>query len=630
MNGYGRGRSVSHNALRAARALEEPYPVIRFVSLVAAVLFAAAALAADPAKTLRFAFPVAETSFDPAAISDVYSSNVVVNIFDAPLTYDYLARPLKLVPNTLAAMPEVLEDGTLYRMRVKPGIYFADDPAFKGRKRELTAEDYVYSIKRIFDPKRKSPNLYLVEGTIVGMDEVLAAARRDNRMDYDTPVEGLRALDRYTFQIRLKQPNYNFLYYLEYCNITCAVAREVDEYYGDRVGEHPVGTGPYRLAFWKRSSKMVFDANPNYREDTFEATPPAGDPLAQRIYARLKGRRLPMVGHVEVDVIEEPQPRWLAFLNGEHDIIRRVPDEFANIALPGGRLAPNLARRGITLDRNPGMEVTYSYFAMKDPVVGGYTPDRVALRRAISLGNNIEEEIRIPRKGQAIAAQSPIGPGAAGYDPDFRSTAVEYDPAKAKALLDMFGYVDCDGDGWRDLPRAKASDPCKPLSIEYAAAPDQAQQALVELWKKNMDAIGIRMTFRREKWPDLLKASKAGQLQMWGVGWSAAVPDADSFFVLLYGPNAGQANHSRFDLPQFNRLYEQAKRLPDGPERNAIYREMNRLFLVYMPWRLGVHRYLNDLVQPWVLGYHRHPVMRSYWKYIDIDLARLAEAGAAR
>ena len=141
-----------------------------------------------------------------------------------------------------------------------------------------------------------------------------------------------------------------------------------------------------------------------------------------------------------------------------------------------------------------------------------------------------------------------------------------------------------------------------------------------------MDAIGVRMTFKRAKWPDLLKESKAAKLQMWGVGWSAAVPDADSFFVLLYGPNAGQANHSRFNLPEFDRLYEQAKRLPDGAERNAIYREMNRLFLVYSPWRLHVHRFYNDLLQPWVTGYLRHPVMRGWWKYIDIDLPRYAAA----
>ena len=239
----------------------------RIFPFILAAVMAALAPAAAADKVLRYAFPVAETGFDPAQISDLYSSTAIENIFDTPLTYDYLTRPAKLIPNTLESLPQVSEGGTLYRMRVRPGIYFADDPAFNGRKRELTAEDYVYSIKRIFDPRLKSPNLYLLEGNIAGMDEVLARSRKANRMSYDTAVEGLRTLDRYTFQIRLKQPNYNFLYYLAYCNITCAVAREVAEAYGDRTMEHPVGTGPYRLAFWKRSSKMVFERNPDYRDD---------------------------------------------------------------------------------------------------------------------------------------------------------------------------------------------------------------------------------------------------------------------------------------------------------------------------------------------------------------------------
>jgi ABC-type transport system substrate-binding protein len=213
-----------------------------------------------------------------------------------------------------------------------------------------------------------------------------------------------------------------------------------------------------------------------------------------------------------------------------------------------------------------------------------------------------------------------------GYDPDFRSTATEYNPARAKALLDMYGYVDCDGDGWRDLPRKGPGDECRPFTIEYASAPTMTQKPLDENWKKNMDAIGINMTFKKAKWPDLLKESKAGKLQMWGLGWSAAVPDADSFFVMLYGPNGGQANHSRFSIPEFDRLYEQAKRLPDGPERSAIYREMNRLFLVYAPWRLGVHRIYTDLSHPWTVGFKRHPVMRGWWKYVDIDLPVLASA----
>jgi ABC-type transport system substrate-binding protein len=595
--------------------------VTRFAKLAAAALaalgIAAPAWAAE--KTFKYAFLIAETGFDPAELSDLYSSNLIANIFDTPLTYDFVARPIRLIPNTLEAMPEITESGTLFRMRVKPGIYFADDEAFKGAKRELTAHDYVYSIKRLFDPKRKSPNLYQLEGQFVGMDEILAKARNTNKMDFDTEVEGLRALDRYTWQVRLKQPNYNFLYYLAYCNLTCAVAREVAEHYDDKTGEHPVGTGPYRLTFWKRSSKMVFEKNPNYREEYFDGQPAPGDKRAQEVLAANKGKRMPMVDRIEVYIVEEPQPRWLAFLNGEHDMVERLPSDFSNIAVPNGRIAPHLAKKGIYLERNAGMELTYSYFAMQDPVVGGYAPEKIALRRAITLGNNIEEEIRIPRKNQAIPAQSPIGPGAMGYDPAFRSNVTEYSPAKAKALLDMYGYVDCDGDGWRDLPRTSATDECKPLTIEYAAAPGGEMQPLVELWKKNMDHIGVRMTFRREKWPDLLKASHAGKLQMWGLGWSVAVPDADAFFVMLYGPNGGQANHSRFNLPEFDRLYVQAKRLPDGPERNAIYREMNRLFLVYSPWRLGVHRYYNDILHPWVIGYMRHPVMRGFWKYIDIE-----------
>jgi ABC-type transport system substrate-binding protein len=596
------------------------------LALAAALAVPLSSPASDPTKVLRYAFNIAETSFDPAEVSDLYSSNLIANIFDTPLTYDYLARPIKLVPNTLAAMPEITENGTLYTMRVRPGIYFADDPALKGARRELVAEDYVYSIKRLFDPRKRSPNLYQFEGQIVGMDEVLAAARKANRMNYDTLAEGLRALDRYTFQIRLKQPNYNFLYYLAYCNLTCAVAREVDEHYGDKVGEHPVGTGPFRLTFWKRSSKMVFEANPGYREETYDETPAEGDAAAQAIAAKLRGRRFPMVGRVEVSIVEEAQPRWLAFLNAEHDFIERIPNDFANIATPSNELAANLRRRGIQMERVPGMELTYSYFGMKDPLVGGYTPEKIALRRAVVLGQDVDSEIRIPRKNQAIPAHSPIGPGAMGYDPDFRSTATEYNPAKAKALLDMFGYTDCDGDGYRDLPRKAPTEPCQPFTIEYASAPSGEQKALDENWKKNMDAVGIRMAFRKAKWPDLLKESKAGKLQMWGLGWSAAVPDADAFFVMLYGPNGGQANHSRFSVPEFDRLYEQAKRLPHGPERNAIYREMNRLFLVYAPWRLGVHRIYTDLSHPWLVGYKRHPVMRGFWKYVDIDLPALARA----
>src|ERR1700674_5384064 len=353
--------------------------------LVVAAIFAAifpaiSAGAADLSKTLRTAYIAAETGFDPAASSDLYSDSVQRAIFDTLYGFDYLARPYRRTMRTAAAMPEVTDEGRTWTMRVKPGIYFADDPVFKGNKRELVAADYVYSLKRLLDPKVKASQLGEIEGYVAGTDEALAKARKTGKFDIDAPVEGFKVIDRYTFQVKLTKPLYVFIYNFADCRVACALAREVVEHYGDDIGSHPVGTGPYRLTFWKRSSKMVLEANPNYREDYFDGEPAADDLAGQEILKRQKGKRLPMVGRIEVSVIEETQPRWLSFLNEEMDLMYQVPEEFANQAMPNNKLAPNLAKRGIVMEQLPALDLTYNYFNMDDPLIGGYTPEKVALR----------------------------------------------------------------------------------------------------------------------------------------------------------------------------------------------------------------------------------------------------------
>ncbi len=589
----------------------------------ASALAVACALAQPGAaapKVLRYAFPVAETSFDPAQITDLYSRTIAAGIFDAPLEFEFLASPARLRPNTLAAMPEVADDFRTFTFRVKPGIFFADDPAFGGKPRELTAHDYVYSLKRHYDPRWKSGNLYLLENDkILGLSELRREALdRKQPFDYDREVEGLRALDRYTFQIRLAEPKPRFLYHFTDGSFTGALAREVVERHGDRVGEHPVGTGPFRLAQWRRSSLIVLERNPSFREVRYDEHPPTDDARLVAIAQAFKGRRLPMVDRVEIAVIEEAQPRWLSFLGGEQDIQELVPPEFADVALPNNELAPNLAQRGITMLRYPRADVALTYFAMEHPLVGGYAPHQVALRRAIALAVDVEREIRLVRRGQAIPAQSVIAPQTWGYDPDFRSEMGEHSVARAKALLDLYGWVDRDGDGWRDQPDGRA------LVLEYATSPDQTARALAELWRKHMQAIGVRIEFKVAKWPEQLKASRAGQLMMWGVGWSAGAPDGDTFLALGYGPNRGQANHARFDLPAFNALYERQRSLPDGPERLALMAEAKKLLVAYMPYKIHVHRIGTDLAHPWVLGYHRHLFVRDFWKYVDVDPAERA------
>ncbi len=535
---------------------------LRTLLLAGLALWVGASPAQDAApKTLRYAFPIAESSFDPAQISDLYSRTVAAGIFDAPLEFAFMARPFALRPNTAAALPEVSADFRSFTIRLKPGILFDDDPAFGGKKRELTAADYVYSLKRHYDPRWKSGQLYILENAkILGLSELRKRALDEKKpFDYDTEVEGLRALDRYTLQIRLAEPSPRFLYNLADGSFTGALAREVVEAYGDKVGEHPVGTGPYRLAQWKRSSRMTLAKNPNYREVFYDEQPPADDTRLQAIAAKFKGRRLPMIDQVQIAVIEEAQPRWLSFLNGEQDVLEGVPAEFANLAIPNNQLAPNLAKRGIGMLRVPRADVAVTYFGMEHPLVGGTTPDKVALRRAIALAVDLPREIALVRRGQAVPAQSPIAPGTWGYDPAFKSEMSEHDLARAKALLDLYGYVDRDGDGWRELPDGQ------PLRLEYATSPDQTSRQLSELWKKNMDALGLRIEFQVAKWPEQLKASRAGKLMMWGVGWSAGQPDADTFLALGYGPNKGQANHARFDLKAFNR----AVRAPAHAARRA-------------------------------------------------------------
>jgi ABC-type transport system substrate-binding protein len=568
---------------------------------------------ASGTKVLRYAFQVAETSFDPAQISDLYSRICTAHMFEALYRYDYLARPSKVVPHTAVAMPEVSDDFRTWTIHVRPGIYFADDPVFGGKPRELVAADYVYAWKRFFDPAWKSPNhIGFKEEGVLGVDALREEALKTKRFDYDREVEGLRALDRYTLQFRLASPRPRFLYTLADSSLIGGIAREVVESYGERIGEHPVGTGAFRLAEWRRSSRLVFERNPRYRELRYEAEPAEEDASGQAWLRRHRGQRLPLIDRVEIDIVQESQPRWLSFLNGQFDLVS-VPIEFANQAAPGGKLAPWLAKRGVTMERYAAPDRTLYYFNMQDPVVGGMSAPRVALRRAIALATDVQREIDVVRRGQAIPAQSIVCPGSWGYDPDYRSENSVYDPARAKALLDLYGYVDRDGDGWREQPDGQ------PLVIEYASTPDALSRQFDELWKKYLDAIGIRLRVKAAQWPEQLKAARAGQLMVWQLGYSASSPDVQDALQILYGPAAGGQNLSRFQDARYDEIYRRIQRLPDGPERLGLLREAQKITTAYMPQHYNVHRIATYLMQPRLLGYRAPLYGNQFWQWIDVD-----------
>lgn len=565
--------------------------------------------AADPAKVIRDVFPVAETGFDPAAMHDLYSAGIVQAIFDRLYTYDYLARPAKIVPQAADGMPEITDDGRIYTVRLKKGIHFATDPVFAGKQRELVAADIVYSFKRLADPKLRSPWSFLIEGKFVGLDEAIAAAKKSGKFDYDEKIPGLEVVDRHTVRFRLKDTDYNLPYILAH-EATSALAREVVEKYGEsdgRVMSHPVGSGPYRLAQWVRSSKIVLEANPGYRGFTwnFKAQTPDDDKLV----AEMKGKSMPLVGRVEISVMEEDQARWLAFQGGELDLMN-MEGPLAPNAIVDGKLIPALAAKGVRLDRVVEAELLYIYWNMLDPLVGGMSKEKIALRRALAMSYDVAEEIRVVRNGQAVEAAYPIPPGVVGHVPNWKSLN-SYDPALANALLDRFGYKRGPG-GWRTLPDGK------PLVIRYASRPDTLGRQQEEMVKKAYDGIGVRMEGQKDKFPELLKLEKQCKLLSRTAAWIADYPDGDNFMQLFYGPNSYQSNNGCVTIPEFDALYRKTTKMPAGPERDRLYQDMTRIMEVYAFQRLTISRYRNQLIQPRVLGYRRHPILTSTWQYIDV------------
>ncbi|GGX74150.1 heme-binding protein [Pseudoduganella dura] len=555
----------------------------------AMVLLAASfsATAAEP-KVLRALLSTGETGLDPAVASDLASLSLLENLFDPMLRYDYLARPVKLRPNTLTGMPVVDAAGTTWTFRLKPGMHFIDDPAFGGKPREVTAFDYVYTIKRLYDPALKSPWLFLFEGKLLGDD-----ALRE-KFDYALDIAGLRAVDRYTLQLRLRAPDPGLPFYMA-LPATGAVAREAAQRYGSQLGNHPVGSGPFRMGEWKRSDRITLLANPGY-------------------HGRWEGRKLPLVDRVEVKIMEEYQSRVLGYLNGEFDYIEQVPESMRDLVLdpasPQPVLKPELARRGMVLDPFPVLQTYYMWMNMEDPVIGGYTPAKVALRRAIALAYDSAQDVALLKKGLAIPAQSPLPPNVLGYDAAYRSPIVHSLPL-ARALLDRYGYKK-GGDGYRTQPDGK------PLRLTMHSEPSMVGRLRDELWRKTFEALNLRVVFTTDKKTEIIKASRLGKVMMFETNWVADFPDGDNFYQLLYGGNAGRANYARFNLPAYNVRYEAAQKMSDSPARTRLYNEMADLVHAYNPWVLLTHPISADIRQPWLKNYKRHPVEFTNWRYLDL------------
>ncbi|MFV5368785.1 ABC transporter substrate-binding protein [Acinetobacter junii] len=578
------------------------------------IVFAPLGNAKTPAqadKVLRIAFEAPDDGFDMVKTFNFYSGNVADVIFERLLQYDYLANPVKLVPATAQSMPVIKENGKVYIFKIKPGIYFTADPAFKGQRRELIAEDYVYSVKRILDPKNHSSSYAFIDQKIVGANALVEQAKQTGRFNYDAKIEGVKALDRYTLQFTLTQPDYNFPYILAYSTFG-ATAREVVDYYKDRLGMHPVGTGPYMLSKYVPRSKIELVANPDYRGFVwnFKSTGTAWD---NQLVKEMTGKKMPQIGKVNISIIEEEQSRWLAFQSKQLDFDKLTSSSIPKVLDQNNQLKPAMRQKGIRLYPNKEAEITYTMLNMRDPIIGGNSLDKIALRRAIAMSFNVDEYIRILRKGQAVKAEMLVPAGVNGHNPKYRSS-IGYNPTLANKLLDHFGYKK-GVDGYRNLPNGKA------LVLKINTESGSSSVMYSELWKKNLDAIGIRADFRVSNFADNLKAATQCQYMIWGGAWHADYPEGENFTQLLYGPNVGRGNQSCYSSSAYDGLYKQAMQQP--PEkRMPYYEKMSRQIEADNPLILQDTRIRNWVIQSHVQGFKAHPIMNSNWQYLDIASPR--------
>jgi len=589
--------------------------ILRATVLAAVFCLSAAAHArADPAKVLRVSSSDI-ASLDPQQGTDLLSTRVASAIFEALYQFDYLAEPSKVVPNTAEAMPAITEGGKVWTIGLQHGIQFTDSAVFKGKPRELVAEDYVYSIKRSLDPNLLTGGDPALTDLIEGARAVVDAARKPGaKFDYDAPMAGLRALDRYTLQIRLTSVDYTLLERLAGLPMM-AVAREVVEAAGNDIKSQPVGTGPYLLKEWKRASRVVLEANPHYRAVRF---PESTNPRQHVLVQSMRGKTLPQIGRIEISIIEESLPNRLAFAQGDLDYLALGGNDL-NSVLDRNELKPELARKGVVRMRYNAPNLTFTYFNMKDAVVGGYSNAQIALRRAIAMGFDVDELIRVLYAGQALPANQLLPPGVDGHDDALPPKSI-YDPAAARALLDRFGFKDRDGDGYREMPDGK------PLTLVRGTLPESWYREVDTLWKKNMEAIGIRMQVVQKTFSELVDMSRGGKLMMFNLGYRSLEPSGYQILQTLWGRSPIDTNPSQFENADYDRAYEQFLKTPAGPGRVALARRMSDISQAYMPMQLSTFGVGNTLLYPWVEGYWPSQYGFS-WKYLDIDLAKRRAAG---
>jgi ABC-type transport system substrate-binding protein len=604
-------------------------------------------------------------SLDPVKGSTQYDNQACSQIYDGLLQYKYLARPLELEPALAAEMPRITDnpDGTqTWRFRLRDDVVFHDDPCFPGGKgRRVVSGDLFYSWKRLADPQYELENWWLIEGMILGFDaykvaqgaaatakgpdgaavlakardEALAHAReaagddasaadraaaeldaafalaKPGVFDYDAPVPGLRVINDREFEVILARPVQQFRWKLAQFQLS-VVPREAVERYGEQFGRHPIGTGPYLVkdGDWKPGEYIRFTRNPTYRHEVYpsEIGPDPEEAKRDRElgFDKPAGTRLPILDRIECPFYVPDLAMWLDFESGKLGFVQ-IPAEYFDKAVNRRTLkmtAP-FARKGVTLYPVPLLDFIFRGFNMHDPVVGGYTEEKKKLRQAISLAFDLDEMNESFYNSTNIVYDGPIPPGLDGY-PENGEAPVSYrgpDLARARRLLAEAGYP-----GGRGLPE---------IVYYTSRGGNQVEQTQAEI--QFCKAIGVKLSPRLVDFSEMIEAVNKNVAMMFGYAWGSDYPDAESNLAMFYSKNkAPGINSFNYDRPAYDRLYEQSRTLPPGPERTRLYEQMRDMVIEDCPVIGSMARTRFYAINPWLKNFKPSEDFQNWYKYLDV------------
>lgn len=550
-------------------------------------------------------------SLDPVRGSSQYDHFCGCQVYETLVQYKYLVEPPTLEPLLLAEMPTVSEDGLTYRFKLKPGVHFQDDPCFEGGKgRELVSRDVFYSWKRMADDGNLPKSWWLFEGTIKGFDEYRqqqnAAAEKGGSFDYDAPVEGMRIINDHEFEVELVEPVHRFMYVLAMYQ-SSIVPREAAEKYGRRFGRHPIGTGPYTLdeQDWEAGLSMVFNRNPNYHKCYYPSEHMPADVAAG--LTKAAGSRLPILDRLEITFYTEPQPQWLEFRSGSLDFTT-VPGEYFPSAYNKRtrKLKPEYAEAGITSHPVRLLDFIFLGFNMEDELLGGYTPEKVALRKAICTTLDWQEQNDAFYNGINVVYDGMIPPGLDGYPKDGVAPNSYRGPnlQRARELLAEAGY-----------PEGKGLPP-----LEYYTGRGGNAQEQSEMLARQLGKVNIRVNVHLVDFSTLLEYVDHKKAPMFSFAWGSDYPDAENNLALFYSKNKSPgSNHFNYDRKAYDELYETIRKMGPSPERTKLYARMRDM--VYQDAAFGgsMARTRYYLANPRLKNFKPTEDFLNWYKYLDVD-----------